>query len=97
VTPIVNPHRKFALLYVPFSGLYHSGGNAFTDGRGNDIPFEGKLPVYTSHSRAEIARDDLRAQWPEREGDWVILRVVIDEQAERMGRTGQESRVANPF
>jgi len=70
--------KKYAVMYVPRSGLFYAGGD-FLDGRMNRIPWKRTIPIYRSHSAAEVARNKFRERWPNVEGEFIVLSVELIE------------------
>ena len=65
--------RKYTLLYVPDNGLFFDGG-AFLDGHRQRISWNGTIPVYDSHSAAEVAKNKILAKYPnEYAGGKIVL------------------------
>ena len=73
--------RKFALLYIPYSGLHYTGAGEFLDGKGNGISWGRKIVVYESHARAVQAKERILGENQDlyANGQLVVMNVEIIE------------------
>lgn len=71
--------RKFALLYIPYSGLHYAGAGEFLDGKGNLISWKRRIEVYNSHARAVLAKERILAKYGAEyaQGQIVVMNVDI--------------------
>lgn len=69
---------KHAVMYVPRTGLFFSGGD-FIDGRQMRVPWRRIIPVYRTYSAACVARDKIKAKWRDVEGEFIVVSVEIQE------------------
>lgn len=68
----------YVLLWVPKSGLFYDGGDFF-DGKQMPIGWDRTIHVFSSHSRAETAKQKTLAKFPDAKGELVVLPVKIQE------------------
>ena len=73
--------RKYTLLWIPRSGLFSAGGR-FQDGDGQEIEWDRTLRIFASHARAEIAKENILAQYPNAKGELMVISVTVEEVAE---------------
>jgi hypothetical protein len=74
----MEPDYQYTLMWMPKSGLFFNGAE-FVSGEGNTIRWSKVLHLYKSHTRAEMAKKRILAQFPEAQGELVSIRVKVED------------------
>lgn len=78
--PAPESNQRYCLFYVPHTGLFFDGGD-FLDGHQERIKWDRKIPIFTSHSRAVLAKESNLQNKPDAyaNGRIVVLTVELQD------------------